>query len=642
MKNNFFAAIALILCLLASTTSSAAHLIGGDLSYTCQGNNLYSVKLRVYRDCAGGGAAFDAFARVAIYDTANNLIAQLSMARGPISSVSNRLVNNPCITVPASLCVEFTEYEDTISLPPIAGGYVLVHQRCCRNANITNVNGANRYGNTYNISIPSMDTTCNNAVQFNGDIDLLSCVNFPVEIPIQFTELDGDSVSFDLCEIYDGGGRGGGTGCNAVIPNPPCPPPFSTVPFVSGNSASYPIPSNPAFTVDSATGTISGTPTQIGNYVIGVCATEWRNGKIMSTTRLDYQLAVTSCTKNVVSDMVTPQERPLMICDGLTVQFESESVNASTLLWNFGDTTTTADTAVSATPTYTFPKAGTYAVQLIANPRLQCSDTTVAMFKLNPPVNPDFFYDGTLCFAAQSVDFKPIGFYVSGSTFEWDFGGDALIASSTQREPLDVKWASPGLKPVGMEVTWGPGCTASFQDTIEINRYQVPVDAGKDTTILRGDKAYLRANRGQTFYWYSDKAVTMNSRFSKEVQAELRVEDDTATFYVITTDIHGCEGLDSVKVFVNPGEAPPVDNMITPNGDGFNEVFDLSDINPSGNCKLTIMNRWGSQVYRVEPYKNDWNGHDQEGNPLPEGTYYYILQCGFKVVSTGPITIVRG
>ena len=53
------------------------------------------------------------------------------------------------------------------------------------------------------------------------------------------------------------------------------------------------------------------------------------------------------------------------------------------------------------------------------------------------------------------------------------------------------------------------------------------------------------------------------------------------------------------------------------------------------------MNRWGAEVYRDNAYSNDWFGTDQDGNPLPDGTYYYVVQCGVEVRSTGPITINR-
>ncbi|HMV24732.1 MAG TPA: gliding motility-associated C-terminal domain-containing protein [Saprospiraceae bacterium] len=44
-------------------------------------------------------------------------------------------------------------------------------------------------------------------------------------------------------------------------------------------------------------------------------------------------------------------------------------------------------------------------------------------------------------------------------------------------------------------------------------------------------------------------------------------------------------------------------------------------------------------------YTNDWDGVDKQGNPLPEGGYFwaleYINQNGNLEVAKGSITIVR-
>ncbi|MBK7370917.1 MAG: leucine-rich repeat domain-containing protein [Saprospiraceae bacterium] len=44
--------------------------------------------------------------------------------------------------------------------------------------------------------------------------------------------------------------------------------------------------------------------------------------------------------------------------------------------------------------------------------------------------------------------------------------------------------------------------------------------------------------------------------------------------------------------------------------------------------KLTVYNRWGDLVYRNDDYKNDWDGTNTQGQPLPTGTYYYLLDLG--------------
>ena len=69
-----------------------------------------------------------------------------------------------------------------------------------------------------------------------------------------------------------------------------------------------------------------------------------------------------------------------------------------------------------------------------------------------------------------------------------------------------------------------------------------------------------------------------------------------------------------------------VPNVITPNGDGKNDVLYIDGLELYPEHSLSIFNRWGSEVYRSKgPYKNDWNG-----NGLNEGTYYYLLKVKEK------------
>ena len=133
---------------LLGSNVNAAHLVGGEISYQCVGGNKYAVKLRVYRDCGGGGAQFDAQAAITIFDVGGVEIQTLLIPKGPTISISGNPTNDPCITVPSGLCTEYAEYKDTVLLPPIAGGYVLTHQRCCRNNSITNVANSGTWGNT--------------------------------------------------------------------------------------------------------------------------------------------------------------------------------------------------------------------------------------------------------------------------------------------------------------------------------------------------------------------------------------------------------------------------------------------------------------------------------------------------------------
>ena len=119
---------------------------------------------------------------------------------------------------------------------------------------------------------------------------------------------------------------------------------------------------------------------------------------------------------------------------------------------------------------------------------------------------------------------------------------------------------------------------------------------------------------------------------------------NNTTLTVQVIDINGCEGMATLAVEV---ELATVPNGITPNGDGKNDFFIIPIIEqqPAAfpNSELTIFNRWGDIIYEVTPYNNDWNGNNNTGSPIPEGTYYYVLRLDTREgeIIKGDVTILR-
>ncbi|MFK7980951.1 MAG: gliding motility-associated C-terminal domain-containing protein, partial [Saprospiraceae bacterium] len=68
-----------------------------------------------------------------------------------------------------------------------------------------------------------------------------------------------------------------------------------------------------------------------------------------------------------------------------------------------------------------------------------------------------------------------------------------------------------------------------------------------------------------------------------------------------------------------------IPNILTPNGNGKNDALIIPCTQQFPNNELNIFNRWGDKVYETRKYQNDWAG-THKGNPLPAGTYFYMLQ----------------
>lgn len=81
-------------------------------------------------------------------------------------------------------------------------------------------------------------------------------------------------------------------------------------------------------------------------------------------------------------------------------------------------------------------------------------------------------------------------------------------------------------------------------------------------------------------------------------------------------------------------------NLLTPNGDGFNDVWLIEDLAAISPAKVAVYARSGNLVYESNTYDNTWNGY-YNGNPLPEGSYFYVIEGATGTVLKGTISIIR-
>jgi gliding motility-associated-like protein len=70
-----------------------------------------------------------------------------------------------------------------------------------------------------------------------------------------------------------------------------------------------------------------------------------------------------------------------------------------------------------------------------------------------------------------------------------------------------------------------------------------------------------------------------------------------------------------------------VPNGFTPDGDGINDTFVIPGLQNYKTVAIHIYNRYGNLVFQSDNYQNDWNGVSSvNGQTLPDGTYYYVLE----------------
>lgn len=183
----------------------------------------------------------------------------------------------------------------------------------------------------------------------------------------------------------------------------------------------------------------------------------------------------------------------------------------------------------------------------------------------------------------------------------------------------------------------------SAMDSVTVTIFGLPdVDAGGEQTIVEGEEVTLggspTSNTATDFLWtpnetLNDSTATNPSGFPEQ----------TATYQVVVTDENGCVNSDFAVVVVVPDIDIPTG--VSPNGDGFNDLWIIEHIEQFPGNVVEVYNRWGDQLYRAEGYDNNdpWDGF-YNGVELPVGTYYYVIELNdqrFPEPYTGPITIFR-
>lgn len=103
-------------------------------------------------------------------------------------------------------------------------------------------------------------------------------------------------------------------------------------------------------------------------------------------------------------------------------------------------------------------------------------------------------------------------------------------------------------------------------------------------------------------------------------------------------------------VVVNPPDttSPPtvypvveIPNVFSPNGDNKNDFFEIKFLTDQPTKELTVYNRWGVKVFENLNYDNKWDGNAENGQPLSEGTYFYLFNATGSENKRGTVSLFR-
>jgi gliding motility-associated-like protein len=228
---------------------------------------------------------------------------------------------------------------------------------------------------------------------------------------------------------------------------------------------------------------------------------------------------------------------------------------------------------------------------------------------LNTPGTPqltgpqEFCTNTKITFEVEPVDFA--------TRYVWEFppfvNADGNDISDTTEVYLNV--TSDGSGTISVYAV-GECAQESSKATIQVHAIPRPV---KPTIVKSGCDTKLTIQDGANIKWYKDHELIDGT---DRLYLDISLPGD---YYV--TNNNSCGELESNHILMQPFSSANlfVPNVITPNGDGKNDFFEVAS--ETYRAELSVYNRWGTKVFQDKAYDDSWNASN-----LADGIYYYTLR----------------
>jgi gliding motility-associated-like protein len=248
--------------------------------------------------------------------------------------------------------------------------------------------------------------------------------------------------------------------------------------------------------------------------------------------------------------------------------------------------------------------------------------------------------DTSICFG----EVAPIEVH-HGTYYQWFEYENGEYKTAHKSLSCDYCW-NPIAKPlksthykikVGDEVF----CYDTLDAYIEVRPLPLVNILNKDTVIKYGRSVQLLVNGARTYNWTPVSSINNpNTSYPIATPSE-------PTMYVATgIGTNGCRAFDTVRVGLDYRDNLFIPTAFSPNGDGKNDVFRVSNMTFERFVEFRVFNRWGQEVYNGgggNPNKG-WDG-TWKNVPQENGTYQYLIRVGYPdgLVETykGDLTLVR-
>lgn len=285
-----------------------------------------------------------------------------------------------------------------------------------------------------------------------------------------------------------------------------------------------------------------------------------------------------------------------------------------------------------------FKSVNTSSGQLVAiiqvNPVADgCTGNTVAVARIT--VNRAITTSFIEVLPVIACEGQPVGPFVAsiplggdGSTyqFQWQVSTDSVnfvnIPGATSRQlvaPAITKDSWYRMNTVSL------GCSArtTWSRVALKVKPTLLIENRDNNTVSIGNSTQLVVSGALNYLWTPADSTINDFRSASPYVRPLK----NTTYTVVGTTLDGCSNTDSIAIVVNDqGYQLFPNNILTPNGDGYNDIWKVKNIEFYKTNKVEIYNSNSIKVWTAENYTGDWNGVGTSGGKLPSGTYYYIIK----------------
>ncbi len=282
-------------------------------------------------------------------------------------------------------------------------------------------------------------------------------------------------------------------------------------------------------------------------------------------------------------------------------------------------------------PKVQFKDTGWYSVKVTTN--FGCSNSDSTFLEVYPAVKLQKSADAAFC-AGKSVQLNSSG----GSSYSWE--PRAGLSDAFIPNPVATPTATTRYKLI---ITNDAGCfdTGSVLVTV----YDNPVaNAGPDRKTLKENPVQLQGSVGGTDVSFQWSPATFINTVTSVRPTVLPIANFYPQEFIFQLDVFSNRGCGSARdeVKVTVFETIKVPNTFTPNGDGYNDNWEIDLLADFRDAVVEVYNTAGQLVYRSVGYSKPWDGR-RNGKIIPAGTYYYVIDL--KVLNakklSGYITVLK-